>query len=214
MEITERIENSFQNTKINTGGKTISGVAILNRTSQKGLREYSPGAMLDVATAINGAKCYINHATGKETQGVRDLRDLVGTFSGGRLDNGTVKADFHYLENHALMVEALAGMPNIAGFSIHAIGETHTDKTSKIMIIDSIKQFNSADLVSAPGSTIGIYESGDITASIHQTAANRGKLSASEADEIAQDFDDLMDLIKPDVKQNADDLARQFDGLF
>lgn len=149
----------------------VHGMAILGATSVNCSKEYKNGkgrryseqALNSTAKLINGAKSYINHATRQELEergGIRDIRDLLGYFENGRVDNKTVRADFHYHPTHkewfGWIVENMADK---IGGSIHAFGPSVFNKTEMIEEVEDIRYLQSTDIVTEPGSTTNLFES-------------------------------------------------------
>lgn len=176
MEIkdTNLIESYFGNTdkKIihDTEKCVVKNMAILAPTSRncsvsggRG-RVYTQRARESVAMLINKAKAYIDHASREELQkngGVRSMRDLLGFYENGRLDeNGIVRADLSYLDSHkdwfSPIVEKMADK---IGGSIHAFGPTSYNKSDQLEYVEDIKFLGSADLVTETGSTKNLNES-------------------------------------------------------
>ena len=147
----------------------VFGMAILGSTSKncsvsngKG-RRYSEQALHSAATLVNGTKSYINHATRKELEdrgGIRDIRDLLGCFENGRVENGIVKADLQYLKCHQPWFSSLVEqMADKVGGSIHAYGPSSYDEKTLLETVQDIKVLNSVDIVTETGSTNNLFES-------------------------------------------------------
>jgi len=151
---------------------TIKGMAILRPTSRncnykEGLgRKYSDQALNETAQMINNRKAYLDHQSiseGKDNYGVRKLKDLLGTYQNGRVDeNKIVRADFKILPtaNVKEFVEAVIKLgADGVGASIVGGGKSSFNKDSKMEIIESMISLNSADWVSETGSTLNLFES-------------------------------------------------------
>lgn len=157
------VEQDFEKNRIN-------GVAILRPSSMncnfkggKG-RRYSKLAQESVAKLITGKKAYIDHATEtemKERRGNRSMRDLLGFYENGRLDDkNIVRADLVYLDTHKNWFESIVKtMADKVGKSIHAYGPTFYDKATGEEVVEDVKVLRSADLVTETGSTINLFES-------------------------------------------------------
>ena len=148
----------------------VKGISILRPTSKNcsykgGVgREYSEQAMSDVAKMITGRKAYIDHQSKSEKQdnyGVRKLRDLIGVYENGRVEEKKVKADIKYLQTQPVkeFIEAIIklGADGI-GASIVGGGKSTFNTTSKMEIIESMISLESADWVSETGSTLSLFE--------------------------------------------------------
>ena len=173
MQISEStISGQFKEGKFDKENRTISGVIILNSTSEN---RYFPGSkgtkfseafLRSVAENIDGKKVYMNHASMEEMgkhHGVRDVKDILGFYENGRMENGVPRADIKYLQHQAPIVESLVGeMADKIGLSIVANGEMIYDKETGIAEAYSLKTLHSADLVTEPGSTNNMFESGKL----------------------------------------------------
>jgi hypothetical protein len=168
--VEESISKQFADVKLDKENNKVMDVAILrpssaNCTFKEGKgRTYTKQALESVAKLIKGAKAYIDHATKseiKERQGVRSIRDLLGYYENGRVDeNNVVRADLEYLANHKEWFEPIVEqMSDKVGKSIHAYGPTYLDKESSMEIVEDISILNSADLVTETGSTLNLFES-------------------------------------------------------
>ena len=172
MQISESfISGQFKESVVDTEKRIIPGVIILNSTSvnryfpgSKGTR-FSESFLKAVAKNISGKKVYMNHVSMEELDkhhGVRDVNDILGFYENGRMDNGVPRADIKYLPHQAPIVESLVGeMADKIGLSIVANGEMSYDKETGIAEAYSLKALHSADLVTEPGSTNNMFESGN-----------------------------------------------------
>ena len=172
MKISEStISGQFKEGKFDKETRTIAGVIILNSTSAN---RYFPGSkgttfsesfLQAVAANIDGKKVYMNHVSMEELDkhhGVRDVKDIIGFYENGRMENGVPRADIRYLPHQAPIVESLVGeMADKIGLSIVANGEMSYDKDTGIAEAYSLKTLHSADLVTEPGSTNNMFESGN-----------------------------------------------------
>ena len=163
------ISGQFKESKIDNEKRLIPGVIILNSTSSnsyfpgsKGTR-FSESFLRSVAENIDGKKVYMNHVSMEELDkhhGVRDVKDIIGFYENGRMENGVPRADIKYLAHQAPIVESLVGeMADKIGLSIVANGEMSYDKDTGIAEAYSLKTLHSADLVTEPGSTNNMFES-------------------------------------------------------
>jgi len=173
MEIHESsISSQFVGSKLNKESHIVENVAVLSPTSKnrfpqhrsaKG-RFYTEKARLSVVTLTEGAKAYCDHATDEEMKksgGVRKVRDLLGHYEGSRLDeNGIVRANLHYLSNHATWLEPLVEQESDKiGNSIHAHGEVTYDSRALMENVEDVRRLSSIDLVTETGSTKNLFES-------------------------------------------------------
>ena len=150
--------NGFSDTaRINTDSRTVYGVALLRRHSSNG-RRYTDRALADLERLAEGRKSYVNHDIKSDG---RDIRDLVGYFSGVKSDGDLVTANLHYLPQWGDLLEAIVtDNPNLAGFSIHAYTSTFNKNGDGVQIVDDLSSLESVDLVTEPAATTGMFESG------------------------------------------------------
>jgi len=167
------ISGQFKEGKFDKEKRSITGVILLNSTSSN---RYFPGSkgtqfsqtfLEGIASNINGKKVYMNHVSLEELDkhhGVRDVKDILGFYENGRMENGVPRADIKYLQHQAPIVESLVGeMADKIGLSIVANGEMSYDKETGIAEAYLLKTLHSADLVTEPGSTNNMFESGNPT---------------------------------------------------
>jgi len=162
IEITERA--TFSGGRIEAKEHVVRGVAVLRRRKPGGLREYTPGALEEVAHLVNGKKAYMNQATPRELnarRGVRDIRDVLGYFENGRVDGDTVRADLHYLENHKAMMKSMSRAPHIVELALHAWAEPGgvTARPDRVNEVNSIAKVEAVSLVPTEGTDKGLFES-------------------------------------------------------
>jgi len=200
IEMTESsISGQFKEGKFDKENRIISNVILLNSTSSnryfsgsKGT-QFSESFLKGIADNIDGKKVYMNHVSMEEMDkhhGVRDVKDIIGFYENGHMENGVPRADIKYLTHQAPIVESLVGeMADKIGLSIVANGTMSYDKETGIGIAESLKTLHSADLVTEPGSTNNMFES-------------ENKIIESEAD-----FMDYKELSIQTILENRPDLV-------
>ena len=218
MQISEStISGQFKEGKFDKESRTISNVIILNSTSanryfpgSKGTR-FSESFLQAVAANIDGKKVYMNHVSMEELDkhhGVRDVKDIIGFYENGRMENGVPRADIKYLPHQAPIVESLVGeMADKIGLSIVANGEMSYDKETGIAEAYSLKTLHSADLVTEPGSTNNMFESGN--PNDEEEGMEIKDLTKSE---LLSNRPDLVEAIKKEVQDNLSS-KEEVDGL-
>ncbi len=162
------ISNQFTESKLDKENRLIPGVVLLRPTSSniyykgsKGTR-FSESFRKAIAASVTGKKAYIDHVNKEELdkhRGVRSVRDMVGIYENGRMEQGLPRADIKYYEHQATFVESLMEHPEVIGLSIVAKGDMSYDKDTGIAEAYSLKKLHSADLVTETGSTINMFES-------------------------------------------------------
>lgn len=137
----------------------ISGVKVLGTTSSNG-RRYLPEAIRDAAHLYEGASVRIDHPDDPEDQ--RSSDSVLGWLRDVRIgDDGSLYADLHYLQSHPFakrLVEAAERNPRLLGLSHNASGDTDVDRDGTV-VVHSITEVRSVDLVADPATTRGLFES-------------------------------------------------------
>jgi len=138
-------------------------ILITSRSSNGGAkgRRYSAQALRQIAEQGDNLPCFLNHTTPDKAFSARPVQDLVGKFVNVRHDPvaGKVLGDLHVLDHQVPLVFALAEkMGHQVGASVVSKGlvKMEADGTETV---DSIQALRSADLVSDPASTRGLFES-------------------------------------------------------
>lgn len=138
-------------------GATLIGPLSSNGANRK--RRYSEGALKKIASMAEGLPGYLNHVAPELAFKPRDVKDLAIRHRNVRYDPGTqtVKSDMHVMASHAPLVFGLAEQ-----FGDH-IGNSLVSKGVVTMegdteVVQDILAIRSADLVSDPASTKGLFE--------------------------------------------------------
>ena len=151
------------NRKLNVieGATLIGPISKNTGNGQKG-RRYSEAALKKIAQMAEGLPGYLNHTTPDLAFKPRDVRELAVRHRNVRFDPATqtVKSDMHVMPNHADLVFSLAEQ-----FGDH-IGNSVVSKGLVTMegdteVVQDIVALRSADLVSDPASTKGLFEGKD-----------------------------------------------------
>lgn len=182
----------------------LRNVCLLGPRSRNG-RIYTDKAIAGALPFFEAAKCYFNH---EGATGQRDVRDLIGLFSGPRCTGGKVFADLKVLSCQKDFLFGLAEqMPAAAGMSINAQGRAFA-KDGK-QFVEEITALHSVDLVAEPATTSSLFEEKkreeevedmDWTkVTIEEIRANRPDLLVSMDKEIAE--------LREQVGKTAADLA-------
>ena len=146
-------QNIFALSKVDRENMVIRDVAVLGEKSTNN-RRYTERAMNDAVRVFENAKAFLAHST-KE----RKLSELLGFFKNLRIAENKVRGDFHLVDEGELgkkILRIAETNPNLAGFSIDAIGETRQEGGKTI--VESINQGNSVDLVLDPATVQGLFE--------------------------------------------------------
>jgi hypothetical protein len=156
--------SGFINTaKLNRDANIISGTTLITRNSSNGInhkRVYSEKALRQIAGMAEGLPAFLNHTTPDQAFKPRPVQDLIGRHVNVRYDptTGKVLSDLHLVEHHAPMVFSLAErLGDQVGNSLVSKGLIKMEGDTEV--VDDIVALRSADLVSDPASTKGLFES-------------------------------------------------------
>ena len=139
-------------------GTTLIGPHSGNGTNRK--RRYSDGALKKIASMAEGLPGYLNHVKPEDAFKPRDVRDLAVRHRNVRFDAATqtVKSDMYVLPEHASLVFGLAEQfGDHIGNSLVSRGLIQMEGDTEV--VTDIVQVRSADLVTDPASTKGLFES-------------------------------------------------------
>jgi hypothetical protein len=138
----------------------------------KGGRRYSEAALKKIASMAEGLPGYINHVAPGDAFKPRDVRELAVRHRNVRFDAATqtVRSDMHVLPAHADLVFGLAEQfGDHIGNSLVSRGAVRMEGDTEV--VEDVLQLRSADLVSDPASTKGLFESDQ---SLGEKVAARG----------------------------------------
>jgi hypothetical protein len=148
--------------KINRALNIIEGTTLIGPLSTNGAnhkRRYSEAALKKIASMAEGLPGYLNHVKPEDAFKPRDVRDLAVRHQNVRYDptTQTVKSDMHVLEPHAPLVFSLAErFGDRIGSSLISKGAVTMEGDTEV--VQDILAVRSADLVSDPASTKGLFE--------------------------------------------------------
>lgn len=163
--------------QFDTDNKVLRNVGLIKMGKSLNKRYYSETALQNAVSVFEGSKAFDSHAKGE-----RRVGELTGWYENVRYENGTLKADRHFLPTSAgkdvmVVVEAIMnGAPRtLAGLSINAVG---TGKMGKydgedMLEVESITVANSVDDVVNPaagGSYVLTASTGDELANAYIAA--------------------------------------------
>jgi len=136
-------------------------IGAYSTNGSSGKRVYSPKALAQIAEHGENLPCFLNHTSPDKAFAARPVQDLVGKFVNVRHDPVAQKVvgDLQVLDHQVPLVFALAErMGHQVGASVVSKGlvRMESDGTETV---DSIQALRSADLVSDPASTRGLFES-------------------------------------------------------
>jgi len=149
----------------------IFGVKILGRHSANN-REYTPDCLAGAVSLYEGAKVNVDHAASGRQQ-VRSYRDQIGQLRNVRLAGGSLRGDLHLNLKHEVAEQVLydaENAPDACGLSHVIDGKTRASRGK--VVVEEITKVHSVDLVTAPATVSGLFESIDDNAH-KQAIANR-----------------------------------------
>ena len=138
-------------------GTTLIGPLSSNGTNRK--RRYSEAALKKIAAMAEGLPGYLNHTRPEDAFKPRDVRDLAVRHRNVRFDAATqtVRSDMHVVPAHADLVFGLAEQfGDHIGNSLVSRGAIQMEGDTEVVV--DIMQLRSADLVTDPASTKGLFE--------------------------------------------------------
>lgn len=152
---------SIKQANLNRELGVIEGTTLIGAIS-KNKRRYSTEALKKVAAMAEGLPAYVNHVKPEDAFKPRDVRDLIGRHQNVRfVEDGQgprVVSDLHLLEHQRPWVFSLAErLGDVVGNSLVSRGYVAMEGDTEV--VKDIAQLRSADLVSDPASTKGLFES-------------------------------------------------------
>jgi hypothetical protein len=155
-------ENILEKAELFPDEGLIKNVCVMRSVSLNG-RRYMKKAMESVSEKVG--KSFWNHQTagmgGLFGAGPRDVRDLIGKLSDGRMVGDAVYADLKVRKKWREDVFDIAqNYSDTCGFSIVAKGKFADEKDSEgYDIVEDVEELFSTDLVDDPATTHGLFES-------------------------------------------------------
>jgi len=141
----------------------IEGTTLITGSSQNGKngkRRYPEAVLRKIASMAEGLPAYLNHTTPEMAFKPRRLEDLMGRHQNVRYDaaSGSVKSDLHVAAHQVPLVFSLAEkFGDHIGNSLVSKGQIAMEGDTEV--VQDILLLRSADLVSDPASTKGLFES-------------------------------------------------------
>jgi hypothetical protein len=154
---------TLSSNRVNRESGIIRGVKVLGRVSAN-RREYGDKALQDVARLGEGILVNVDHVD----SGVRrSYRDRIGRLENLQVHPDGVFGDLVVNKAHALseqLFEDAEKSPRSVGLSIDCVGAT-TNVDGKL-VVNSVTDLRSVDLVANPATTRGLFESVDLRESV------------------------------------------------
>jgi hypothetical protein len=148
------------NRAMNVIENTVLITAISANGAGAGKRRYSDTALKQIAERAEGLPAYLNHVPNDQAFKPRDVKDLIGVHRNIRYfpAEGKITSDLHVMEHQAPLVFGLAEkLGDVVGNSLVSRGLVQMEGDTEV--VREIAAVRSADLVSDPASTKGLFES-------------------------------------------------------
>ena len=161
--IEARPSGVINHAKINRALAVIEGTTLITGMSENGKngkRRYPEAILKKIAGLAEGLPAYLNHTTPDMAFKPRPVQDLIGRHRNIRYDaaTGSVKSDLHVAEHQVPLVFSLAEkFGDRIGNSLVSRGQIAMEGDTEV--VQDILALRSADLVSDPASTTGLFES-------------------------------------------------------
>ncbi len=159
IEETDLIEITQSDLRVDKEAGVIRGVKILGRTSKNG-RTYPDRTMRAATGLYEGLGAFVNHPPRSAPDTERRVEDRVGWFEAVHVTSDGMYGDLHVLTTHSMagpLFEAAQRNPRLIGLSHNAAGRERRD--GKTHLVEEIQRVRSVDIVTAPATTRGLFES-------------------------------------------------------
>jgi hypothetical protein len=157
------IESAAGLARLNRALNIIEGVTLIRAQSANGGpggRRYSDTALRQIAAMAEGLPAYLNHVAKDQAFKPRDVKDLAGVHRNARYfpTEGKIITDLHVAAHQAPLVFGLAEtLGGVIGNSLVSRGAVRME--GDVEVVEDILVVRSADLVSDPATTKGLFES-------------------------------------------------------
>ena len=169
--------------RVDESAGVIRGVKIIGESSRN-RRRYTKDCLRRAIPKYEGVSVFVNHPEGHRENG-RDLNDKIGWLENVHMDTTGLRGDLHLLQNHpmtARTMEAARRNPGLLGLSHNAVGQIAPGRGGNDeVVVEDIEKVVSVDLVSAPATTGGLFESTQRTGYSRFRDSVRGLSSIREA---------------------------------
>lgn len=148
--------------KVDREAGVIRDVKILGRTS-KNRRVYTDGAMDDAVRLYEGRRVFFDHNDRSDRKKERRFQEFGGVLSNVRKTGDGVYGDLLFVKSDPLaskLAESAERFPNAFGLSHNAEGRTRQDRDT--LIVESLIDVESVDIVTRPAAVEGLFESQEL----------------------------------------------------
>ncbi len=205
----------------------IRNLAIMTGDSPTRKRHYTDGAMRGAVELFEGAQAYIDHpipSVHRERQGVRSTKDLIGWYQNIRFENGSptgrLKGDLHLIGESQEAKKILwlsQNKPNLIGNSPRTRGRYYIQNGKEF--IEQLVDVHSVDLVTAPSTTKGLFESANQeikmenvedlkkeNKELYESVLQEGKDARNDEVKALEEKSDKLEASEKDLKEAKDKL--------
>lgn len=149
--------------RIDETNHVIKHVKVVGLKSKHGY-EYTLESLRNAAPMYEGVRVFVGHPTNKNDLRSGSYGERIGVIRNFTVESDGGYGDLHYNPHHpqaAQLVYDVKHNPEVLGLSHHAF--TTPGMRGGKRVIESIDKVNSVDLVNAPATTRGVFESeGDV----------------------------------------------------
>jgi len=157
VELLEHQEKCLNEAFLDKENSVIKNVVLLGAVS-KNNRVYAPKVMEEAVPLYDSVRAFANHPSfDGNRKNLRDIRDLIGKFVFPKFEDNKIKADLKLLPNANWVMEIAETMPETVGFSHNVLGIVA--QKDGMEVVETIKSVRSVDLVTAPATTVSMFES-------------------------------------------------------
>lgn len=137
----------------------LKGVKLVGTRSKNG-RVYPPAVLAKARALYEGRPIHIDHPESHNPAESRPIRDRIGWIAGvTQAADGSLVGDAYILREHpaaGAIFELAERNPSLVGMSHAAFGQT--ERRGDELVVTSIREVRSIDLVCDPAATSGLFE--------------------------------------------------------
>ena len=169
--------------RLDRATRVLRGTTLITAHSANGGkrgRRYSDRALRQIAAMAEGLPAYLNHVPSEQAFRPRDVKDLIGIHRNVRYSptEGKIVSDLHVAEHQAALVFGLAEtLGGVVGNSLVSRGGVRMEGDTEV--VEEIVQVRSADLVTDPATTKGLFEQQEPVQGLDEDAHERLRCAVS-----------------------------------
>ena len=200
---------SFEGAKFEDESKMVKNVCLLSPVSRNGYR-YRTEAMAKATMLYDGVQVYISHPTVEEMKtGRRDVMKLAGKMTSPRFENGKIRGDVVTLPDvHGQKFYDVAKtMPESVGCS--HVADLDLIREGGELLVDSIKEVFSVDLVASPATNKNMFESQNVNRNQETEEMNYKEV---KLEELRTARPDIVEMLIGEGKTSRDDEVKTLEA--